>query len=64
MQKYAQMPLEDSNDTKHQHYQAIALHMWKVCGVTDKISVSVALCQAVFLLPGGEEAFQSVPNVK
>uniref|UniRef100_A0A673AQ71 Calpain catalytic domain-containing protein n=1 Tax=Sphaeramia orbicularis TaxID=375764 RepID=A0A673AQ71_9TELE len=29
-EKHAQMPLEDSNITKHQHYQAIALHMWKV----------------------------------
>ncbi|KAM7400755.1 hypothetical protein PAMA_005105 [Pampus argenteus] len=28
--KYAQMPLEDSMNTKHQHYQAIAIHMWKV----------------------------------
>uniref|UniRef100_A0A3P8SRE4 Calpain 10 n=1 Tax=Amphiprion percula TaxID=161767 RepID=A0A3P8SRE4_AMPPE len=27
---YAQTPLEDSKNTKHQHYQAIALHMWKV----------------------------------
>ncbi|KAK5919439.1 hypothetical protein CgunFtcFv8_023333 [Champsocephalus gunnari] len=25
-----QTPLEDSKNTKHQHYQAIALHMWKV----------------------------------
>ncbi|XP_070831082.1 calpain-10 [Chaetodon trifascialis] len=30
MEKYAQTPLEDSKNTKHQHYQAIALHMWKV----------------------------------
>ncbi|TKS79930.1 Calpain-10 [Collichthys lucidus] len=29
-EKYAQKPLEDSKNTKHQHYQAIALHMWKV----------------------------------
>ncbi|XP_026169223.1 calpain-10 [Mastacembelus armatus] len=29
-EKYAQTPLEDSQNTKHQHYQAIALHMWKV----------------------------------
>lgn len=29
-EKYAQTPLEDSKNTKHQHYQAIALHMWKV----------------------------------
>ncbi|XP_069562313.1 calpain-10 [Brachyistius frenatus] len=29
-QKYAQMPPGDSTNTKHQHYQAIALHMWKV----------------------------------
>lgn len=28
--KYAQTPLEDSKNIKHQHYQAIALHMWKV----------------------------------
>uniref|UniRef100_A0A1A7WJG4 Calpain 10 n=1 Tax=Iconisemion striatum TaxID=60296 RepID=A0A1A7WJG4_9TELE len=28
--KYAQTPHEDSKNTKHQHYQAIALHMWKV----------------------------------
>ncbi|CAK6952485.1 calpain-10 [Scomber scombrus] len=28
--KYAQTPLEDSENTKHQHYQAIALHIWKV----------------------------------
>lgn len=28
--KYAQTPFEDSKNTKHQHYQAIALHMWKV----------------------------------
>ncbi|XP_030608778.1 calpain-10 [Archocentrus centrarchus] len=28
--KYAQTPLVDSNTTKHQHYQAIALHLWKV----------------------------------
>ncbi|XP_068196326.1 calpain-10 isoform X2 [Antennarius striatus] len=27
---YAQIPLTDSENTKHQHYQAIALHMWKV----------------------------------
>ncbi|XP_031710822.1 calpain-10 isoform X1 [Anarrhichthys ocellatus] len=26
----AQTALEDSNNTTHQHYQAIALHMWKV----------------------------------
>lgn len=30
-EKYAQTPLDDSKNTKHQHYQAIALHMWKVC---------------------------------
>uniref|UniRef100_A0A8C9X1C6 Calpain 10 n=1 Tax=Sander lucioperca TaxID=283035 RepID=A0A8C9X1C6_SANLU len=29
-EKYAQTPLEESNNTTHQHYQAIALHMWKV----------------------------------
>ncbi|XP_005920503.1 calpain-10 [Haplochromis burtoni] len=29
-EKYAQTPVEDSNNTKHQHYQAIALHLWKV----------------------------------
>lgn len=29
-EKYAQMPLDNSKNTKHQHYQAIALHMWKV----------------------------------
>ncbi|XP_028284086.1 calpain-10 [Parambassis ranga] len=29
-EKYAQTPLDDSKNTKHQHYQAIALHMWKV----------------------------------
>ncbi|CAJ1072111.1 calpain-10 [Xyrichtys novacula] len=29
-QKYAQTPLENGENTKHQHYQAIALHMWKV----------------------------------
>ncbi|XP_030258779.1 calpain-10 [Sparus aurata] len=29
-EKYAQTLLEDSKNTKHQHYQAIALHMWKV----------------------------------
>lgn len=29
-EKYAQTPLEDGENTKHQHYQAIALHMWKV----------------------------------
>uniref|UniRef100_A0A665T5B8 Calpain 10 n=1 Tax=Echeneis naucrates TaxID=173247 RepID=A0A665T5B8_ECHNA len=29
-EKYAQTPLEDNKNTKHQHYQAIALHMWKV----------------------------------
>ncbi|XP_028987445.1 calpain-10 isoform X2 [Betta splendens] len=28
--KYAQSALEDSRNTKHQHFQAIALHMWKV----------------------------------
>ncbi|XP_017277596.1 calpain-10 isoform X2 [Kryptolebias marmoratus] len=28
--KYAQMSLEDGKNIKHQHYQAIALHMWKV----------------------------------
>lgn len=27
-------PLEDGKNTAHQHYQAIALHMWKVCAVT------------------------------
>nr|XP_020471732.1 calpain-10 [Monopterus albus] len=30
MEKCAQMPVEDSKNTKHQHYQAVALHMWKV----------------------------------
>ncbi|XP_039999678.1 calpain-10 isoform X2 [Xiphias gladius] len=30
MDKYAQKPPEDSKNTKHQHYQATALHMWKV----------------------------------
>ncbi|XP_034469196.1 calpain-10 isoform X2 [Hippoglossus hippoglossus] len=29
-EKNAQMPLEDTENTKHQHYQATALHMWKV----------------------------------
>ncbi|XP_047444824.1 calpain-10 [Mugil cephalus] len=29
-EKHAQTPLEDSKNTKHQHYQAIALHAWKV----------------------------------
>ncbi|XP_040912114.1 calpain-10 [Toxotes jaculatrix] len=29
-EKYAQTPLDDSKNTKHQHYQATALHMWKV----------------------------------
>uniref|UniRef100_A0A3B5LJA8 Calpain 10 n=1 Tax=Xiphophorus couchianus TaxID=32473 RepID=A0A3B5LJA8_9TELE len=29
-EKYAQTDPEDSSNTKHQHYQAIALHMWKV----------------------------------
>ncbi|KAG7214704.1 hypothetical protein INR49_010596 [Caranx melampygus] len=29
-EKFAQTPLEDSKNTKHQHYQATALHMWKV----------------------------------
>ncbi|XP_034558452.1 calpain-10 [Notolabrus celidotus] len=29
-EKYAQTPLENGDNTKHQHYQAIALHMWKV----------------------------------
>ncbi|XP_071347487.1 calpain-10 isoform X2 [Trachinotus anak] len=29
-EKYAQTPLEDNKNTKHQHYQATALHMWKV----------------------------------
>ncbi|XP_012730137.2 calpain-10 [Fundulus heteroclitus] len=28
--KCPQAALEDSSNTKHQHYQAIALHMWKV----------------------------------
>ncbi|XP_068605145.1 calpain-10 [Brachionichthys hirsutus] len=27
---YAQIPLDDSENTKHRRYQAIALHMWKV----------------------------------
>uniref|UniRef100_UPI0037E7B907 calpain-10 isoform X1 n=1 Tax=Semicossyphus pulcher TaxID=241346 RepID=UPI0037E7B907 len=29
-EQYAQTPQEESENTKHQHYQAIALHMWKV----------------------------------
>ncbi|XP_071782996.2 calpain-10 [Centroberyx gerrardi] len=29
-EQYAQTTLGDSKNTKHQHYQAIALHMWKV----------------------------------
>ncbi|XP_032387382.1 calpain-10 isoform X1 [Etheostoma spectabile] len=29
-EKYAQTPLDESNNATHQHYQAIALHMWKV----------------------------------
>ncbi|CAN9502900.1 unnamed protein product [Ophioblennius macclurei] len=29
-EKYSQTSLQDCKDTKHQHYQAIALHMWKV----------------------------------
>lgn len=29
-EKYAQTPIDDSKNTKHQHYQAIALHLWKV----------------------------------
>lgn len=33
-EKYAQTPLENGGNTKHQHYQAIALHMWKVCAVS------------------------------
>lgn len=41
--KYAQMPLEDSKNIKHQHYHAIALHMWKVCAITHR-KTSVALC--------------------
>ncbi|KAM9323625.1 calpain-10 isoform 1-T5 [Pholidichthys leucotaenia] len=29
-EKHAQTPPEDNENTKHQHYHAIALHMWKV----------------------------------
>uniref|UniRef100_A0A667X1V3 Calpain 10 n=1 Tax=Myripristis murdjan TaxID=586833 RepID=A0A667X1V3_9TELE len=29
-EQHAQTPPEDSRNTKHQHHQAIALHMWKV----------------------------------
>lgn len=29
-EKYAQTALEERKNTAHQHYQAIALHMWKV----------------------------------
>ncbi|CAL8345458.1 unnamed protein product [Merluccius merluccius] len=29
-ERYTQTPLEGGQNTKHQHYQAIALHMWKV----------------------------------
>ncbi|XP_076001169.1 calpain-10 isoform X2 [Genypterus blacodes] len=29
-EQYTQMPGKDSKNTKHQHYQAVALHMWKV----------------------------------
>lgn len=48
------------NDTKHQHYQATALHMWKVCGkkpaftFTDNYGLGLNL---ISFLPGGEEAF-------
>ncbi|KAJ3594525.1 hypothetical protein NHX12_003832 [Muraenolepis orangiensis] len=29
-ERFAQTPLEGGQNTKHQHYQAIALHIWKV----------------------------------
>ncbi|MEQ2168132.1 hypothetical protein GOODEAATRI_011280, partial [Goodea atripinnis] len=40
-EKYAQTAFEDSSNTKHQHYQAIALHMWKVCGQHNMVMTCV-----------------------
>lgn len=60
-EKYAQTPLEESKNITHQHYQAIALHMWKVGAVAyrekKEMLVSLHHVTCVFLSPGGEEAF-------
>lgn len=47
-EKYAQTLLEDSKNTKHQHYQAIALHMWKVGDIS--LQEDTCLCLCVVLL--------------
>ncbi|KAM3865949.1 calpain-10 [Diretmus argenteus] len=51
--QYAQTPLEDSNSTKHRHYQAIALHLWKVerkrfnlCRMVNKPPCASTHCHA------------------
>lgn len=52
-EKYVQMPLEVSKNTKHQHHQAIALHMWKVCAAIFKkkyMLVCVILLLFIFVL--------------
>jgi len=41
---YAQTPLGGGHNTKHQHYQAIALHMWKVSGVKTVFCSYCAQC--------------------
>lgn len=45
-EKTPQAPLEENKNTKHQHYQAIALHMWKV-GVTCE---TLNICVCIVLL--------------
>lgn len=43
-ERYAQTPLGGGNNTKHQHFQAIALHMWKVSGVKTVFCSHCAQC--------------------
>lgn len=47
---FAQTPLEENKNTKHQHYQAIALHMWKVRTASSQrlLRTFMGLCHADF----------------
>lgn len=53
------MALEDSSNAQHQHYQAIALHMWKV-GALQNMVVKCGLqynLEGNNVSTGGKEAF-------
>lgn len=48
-EKYARTPLSDRKSTKYQNYQAIALHMWKVCSVVHMKFICIILSKTDML---------------